>query len=121
MEHYREAEQCIGEARQVAMAEGGPDHYAIHSMLAAAQVHATLALAAVQAMSSDWRDDTSQEWQRTFDRPSRVAASEECSCCNGDPDTVCDACGEHSCWAGVMYCEDAKTAGTRQKPSGGAS
>lgn len=37
-----------------------------------------------------------------------------CSCCDGDPKTVCDACGRHSCWAGTMFCEDAATAGTRQ-------
>lgn len=30
-----------------------------------------------------------------------------CSCCNGDPDAVCAACGEH--------CQNAKTAGTSQK------
>jgi hypothetical protein len=36
-----------------------------------------------------------------------------CPCCMGDPATVCDACGEHCCWAGIQMCEDAATAGTR--------
>lgn len=36
-----------------------------------------------------------------------------CSCCQGDPLTVCDACGEHSCWAGRFMCENAGTVGTR--------
>lgn len=44
-------------------------------------------------------------------------APDICSCCLGDPDTVCSACGEHSCWAGVMYCQDYKSAGTKQKPA----
>jgi hypothetical protein len=35
----------------------------------------------------------------------------ECPCCFGDPDLVCDACGEHSCWAGIFYCDQYKTAG----------
>lgn len=38
----------------------------------------------------------------------------ECPCCLGDPDTVCDSCGQHSCWAGLFMCDQAKTAGTRQ-------
>lgn len=37
-----------------------------------------------------------------------------CLCCGGDPATVCDACGQHSCWAGILFCENAGTAGTRQ-------
>lgn len=36
-----------------------------------------------------------------------------CPCCDGDPTTVCDACGEHDCWAGNLMCENATTAGTR--------
>lgn len=39
----------------------------------------------------------------------------DCDCCGGDPRTVCDACGEHACWAGRFMCEDAQTAGTRQR------
>ena len=35
-----------------------------------------------------------------------------CECCQGDPDTVCDACGEHACWAGLFMCDEAYTAGT---------
>lgn len=42
--------------------------------------------------------------------------SATCSCCNGDPDTVCSACGEHACWAGAMYCEDAPFAGVIRTP-----
>jgi len=34
-----------------------------------------------------------------------------CPCCHGDPRTVCDACGNHSCWAGLFLCEDAYHAG----------
>jgi hypothetical protein len=29
--------------------------------------------------------------------------------------TVCDQCLQASCWQGVFYCDDAKTAGTVQK------
>lgn len=36
----------------------------------------------------------------------------KCACCAGDPDTVCDACGQHSCWAGEFMCEDSRSAGT---------
>lgn len=36
---------------------------------------------------------------------------DECPCCLGDPDLVCDACGQHSCWAGIYMCGDAVTAG----------
>lgn len=34
----------------------------------------------------------------------------DCECCLGDPDLVCAACGEHSCWAGYFYCQDYLTA-----------
>lgn len=44
-----------------------------------------------------------------------VAAVAPCSCCGGDPATVCDACGQHSCWAGVFMCENSRTAGIRQR------
>jgi hypothetical protein len=40
--------------------------------------------------------------------------NEACPCCLGDPNTVCDACEQHSCWAGEFMCEDAYTAGTKQ-------
>lgn len=36
----------------------------------------------------------------------------ECPCCLGDPGTVCDACGEHACWAGLFMCGEAQSAGT---------
>lgn len=29
-----------------------------------------------------------------------------------DEAVVCDNCGEYSCLAGIMYCEEYKTAGT---------
>lgn len=38
-----------------------------------------------------------------------------CPCCLGDPDTVCDACGCHSCWAGTFMCDRAMTAGVVQR------
>ncbi len=95
MEHYREAETLLESAEVL---RGGQ---ACTERVAQAQVHATLALAAVHAMSGGWRDDTTPEWRETFDRPSR-RASGTCSCCDGDPNTVCDVCGEHSCWAGVL-------------------
>jgi hypothetical protein len=38
-----------------------------------------------------------------------------CPCCQGDPNTVCDACGTHQCWAGRFMCENAQSAGTRQR------
>lgn len=34
-----------------------------------------------------------------------------CSCCNGDPNEVCDSCGDHECWAGRFMCENSATAG----------
>ena len=34
-----------------------------------------------------------------------------CECCLGDPDLVCNACGQHACWAGYFMCEDAIGAG----------
>lgn len=37
-----------------------------------------------------------------------------CSCCNGDPLTVCAACEQHSCWAGRFMCDESRTAGTKQ-------
>ena len=37
-----------------------------------------------------------------------------CPCCHGDPDTVCSACLSHTCWAGTLMCEDARSAGTVQ-------
>lgn len=39
----------------------------------------------------------------------------DCDCCGGNPRTVCDACGQHACWAGTFMCEDAQTAGTRDE------
>lgn len=42
----------------------------------------------------------------------------ECPCCLGDPDTVCDACEQHSCWAGYFMCYESATAGTRQVTNG---
>lgn len=35
-----------------------------------------------------------------------------CGCCNGDPNEVCDRCGEHDCWTGRYMCENAATAGS---------
>lgn len=35
-----------------------------------------------------------------------------CKCCDGDPELVCDHCGEHACWAGRLYCDNYKTANT---------
>lgn len=32
-----------------------------------------------------------------------------------DPITVCDKCLQASCWQGIFYCDDYKTAGTTQK------
>ncbi len=104
MEHFREAEQLLEAANDRS------EYDEAAGIIAQAHVHATLALAAVTAMSGCWRDDTTQEWRSTFDRPSR-RPSGTCSCCDGDPDAVCEACGKHSCWAGLMYCEDAKAAG----------
>ena len=40
------------------------------------------------------------------------AVIDTCGCCMGDPETVCDACGEHACWAGQMTCDESRTAGT---------
>lgn len=34
-----------------------------------------------------------------------------CPCCFGDPELVCDACGEHSCWAGYFMCWESGPAG----------
>ena len=36
-----------------------------------------------------------------------------CSCCLGDPRLVCDACGEHSCWAGEFMCWESTNADIR--------
>ena len=38
--------------------------------------------------------------------------ADDCECCGGPPDLVCDACGDHACWAGRFLCDDAETAGT---------
>lgn len=50
--------------------------------------------------------------------PTEVNATQDqdrpCSCCEGDPATVCAACEQHACWAGRFMCEDSRTAGTRQ-------
>jgi uncharacterized protein (DUF433 family) len=62
----------------------------------------------------DWRCDTSGDFCPAC-RPLSGAApqpTEPCGCCLGDPNTVCAACGEHSCWAGKFLCEDALFAGT---------
>ena len=39
-----------------------------------------------------------------------MTAEEMATCpdCLGDPDTVCDACGQHSCWEGEFMCHDNK-------------
>jgi hypothetical protein len=42
-----------------------------------------------------------------------LAPQVDCPCCLGDPDTVCDACGSHACWAGRFMCDNAQGAGTR--------
>jgi hypothetical protein len=34
-----------------------------------------------------------------------------CECCLGEPDLVCDACGQHSCWAGYYMCHESYGAG----------
>jgi hypothetical protein len=34
-----------------------------------------------------------------------------CVCCFGDPELVCAACGEHSCWAGYYLCWESGPAG----------
>jgi hypothetical protein len=46
-----------------------------------------------------------------------MTAEEMATCpdCLGDPDTVCDACGQHSCWEGEFMCHEALSAGTVQK------
>lgn len=41
----------------------------------------------------------------------QFALAGDCSCCGGDPDLVCDACGQHSCWAGEFMCDNAVRAG----------
>lgn len=44
--------------------------------------------------------------------PSPVPSEpDECPCCLGDPDLVCDACGDHACWAGRYMCQYSLTAG----------
>lgn len=62
MQHYREAEQAL---RHAWSGESSDPELTI----ATAQVHATLALAAVQAMTGPWRDDTTRPWQDTFNAP----------------------------------------------------
>jgi hypothetical protein len=42
----------------------------------------------------------------------------ECPCCLGDPNTVCDACEQHSCWAGRFMCDEAQTAGAAESRAG---
>lgn len=69
MEHYREAERLLIEA-------DGYDQTDAVGCRAAAQVHATLALAAVQATSGDWREDTTAEWDQTFNRATRPRGGE---------------------------------------------
>ena len=34
---------------------------------------------------------------------------------HGHTITVCDACLQASCWQGIFYCDDYKTAGTVEK------
>jgi hypothetical protein len=49
----------------------------------------------------------------------RAGGQDICDCCGGDPRIVCDACDQHSCWAGEFMCEDAWTAGTYVREDGG--
>lgn len=46
---------------------------------------------------------------------SDATEADECPCCHGDPDLVCDACGTHACWAGRFMCDEATTAGVVQR------
>lgn len=39
------------------------------------------------------------------------AETEDCPCCLGPADLVCDACGDHSCWAGIFMCWESGGAG----------
>lgn len=45
-------------------------------------------------------------------RPTLAQEPVTCPDCLGDPDTVCDACGQHSCWEGEYMCHEALAAGT---------
>jgi hypothetical protein len=63
-------------------------------------------------------ETTQREWWRHYAREvlawvaERLAETPPCPCCLGDPDVVCDACGQHDCWAGRFMCHDAMGAGT---------
>lgn len=71
-EHYREAERLLADAQHSEFITG-PE---IMAMLAAAQVHATLALAGATAMTA-WPGDTRAaiEWAKTIAAPSPVAGA----------------------------------------------
>lgn len=51
------------------------------------------------------------------DEPAPTPEAEPCPCCLGNPREVCDACGDHDCWAGRLMCDMASGAGTRIAPT----
>lgn len=75
-QHYREAERILGNtARDIGTRDLPADEEP--ALLLRAQVHATLALAAVQAMSVPWLDEATSRWRDTFDAPSVPASTSE--------------------------------------------
>lgn len=82
-----------------------------------------LVLAAEKACAAKWAFTAGRALRAAIDEATGHAAplpavpdgeDAACSCCGGDPLTVCAACEQHACWAGRFMCEFSRTAGTKQ-------
>jgi hypothetical protein len=67
----------------------------------------------------DLVDKWAAQRERFGEDPRKVAEARQCAndmrSWHTDPITVCDHCLQASCWQGIFYCDDYKTAGTTQK------